>query len=170
MAARSTVKCYLSSGENGKKVLVGVYHNVYTNQGIEAELRTLLQTTSGTKITSGHYPKKLAYCTGSFPSDPLTDDIGTVQSYEDFSALSDVSSTSNAVSGTRSAEWTNSTGEPVTVTYLATTFGSSVTASQVFNMVNIEDTSVGDTQSFTVNWEWEYEFQTDDSSWAPATL
>ena len=165
---RSRLECWLSGpGIVGRK-FVGVYENCYTNNMLQRTLRTLLNTTTSTKLDSTHYAKKMAFCGDAFPTSPwssaisgvLTDDNG----YVDFNTLADIASSSVSCYGTKTAAWTNSSLATQTVKYLATVYDEDTAASNVYSMSNIDDTPVLIGQTFTVNYVWTFDFDTSASA------
>lgn len=168
---RGTFECFLRDPDGAERH-VGTYENLFTNNAKERALRTLLQTTSGDKLSATAYPAKLAFCTGTFPLTPQSDDIDAdgggiaddPNGYVSFNTLANITSSSSSCSGTKSATWTNSSGGSITVTFLACVYSNSKVASNVYNMANIEDTDVLNGQSFVVNYNWQFNFDTSEEA------
>lgn len=145
----------------GKVLRTREYHNLWTDQCRERILRTLLQVTGGgNMLNATSYCAKLAFCTGALPTNPRSDDLGTVQDYENFNTLADITSGTSSCYGTKTASWLNGTGSTVTITYLAAVYTNAVAASNVYTIVDIEDEDVENGQTITVNYTWQVNFGT----------
>jgi hypothetical protein len=150
--------CWIRSVD-GTLEHIGEYRNCFTNNLVERVLATLLQT-SDDQISATAYPKKMLFCTGAFPSTPWDIAIpsGEIEGDDDFTSLSSITSGSSACYGMKTAEWTNSTGSTVTITYLATAYINSIAKDNLYTMTNIEDRDVLNTQTFVVNYTWQFGF------------
>lgn len=145
---------------DGTRKYIGRFHNIVTDQARERILRTLLQTSSGDKISSTAYMKKIAVCSGTIPADPASDPIADVEGYADVGALANIVSTASSASGTISASWENAGMAAVTIKYVALCYAESTAASNIYAILRISDTSVAIGQTLDVTYVCQINFGT----------
>lgn len=135
---------------------VGDFHNVVTNACKDKILRTLVQDGSDTQIDSTHYMKYMAFCNdANVMLDPASSGISGVQTVTNVLTATQVLSETDDAVTTISGSWTNLSGAPVTIHYVATIAGALDTAaSKVYSIILVTPTVVQNTQTMTVNYDF----------------
>ena len=144
----------------------GRFENCFTNNCLGRLLRTLLQVTGGGDDISGtDFPKKMLFCSGACHDTPWDSDIpgiGDIEGSADFTTLADITVGSANCYGTKTAQWTNTTGATVIVSYLAAAYAVAVGKDNLYNMTDITDRDILDTQTFIVNYTWKFNFDNNE--------
>lgn len=147
--------CWLLSVD-GTRRHVGIFKNCFTNNFLERTLRTVLQVSGGGDklgAGSGESIVRLLYCSGDIPVTCWNADVANIEGNGTFAGLSDISTASSYCYATDTAAWTNA-GSDITITYLATSYANAVGKDGIYNVIDITDTLVQSTQTFTVNYTW----------------
>lgn len=162
---KSRIEVILKS-KDGEELSKQVFENTYTYAFAGRLLATLVQASGSAHISPIGWAKKLALSSGSFPYSPADSDLSDIEDYVDLSSVVSITETSKVFTVTRTASWTNGTGAPVNITYLAQTFDTSVAKDQVFCLANLPTPeTVNDGQVLQVNYT--NSVTKDTSYWSP---
>lgn len=133
------VRLYKTS-TTGEKMFCGEFYNDITKAAKDAILSAMAQSGSGTKLGSTFYSQKIAFCSGDTPDDPIREALdvngGSVVAYETLDTPNPViSASTNQVTVTLTASYTNNSESKVQITFLAMVYTDDTAASNVLGVV-----------------------------------